>query len=40
MGDKETAKGKLRKLIFDYPTSKHVTEARKKLAGLEAEEGE
>ncbi|MDG2400761.1 MAG: tetratricopeptide repeat protein, partial [Akkermansiaceae bacterium] len=40
MGDNETAKGKLRKLIFDYPTSKHVTEARKKLAGLEAEEGE
>jgi TolA-binding protein len=40
MDDKETAKVKLRKLIFDYPTSKHVTEARKKLAGLEAEEGE
>lgn len=40
MGDNETAKGKLRKLIFDYPTSKHVTEARKKLAGLEAEGGE
>jgi len=40
MGDNETAKSKLRKLIFDYPTSKFVTEARKKLAGLEAEAGE
>ena len=37
MGDNETAKTKLRKLIFDYPTSKHVAEARKKLAGIEAE---
>ncbi|BCX46288.1 Tol-pal system protein YbgF [Haloferula helveola] len=37
MGDNETAKAKLRQLIFDYPTSKHVTEARKKLAALEEE---
>ena len=37
MGDNEIAKTKLRQLIFDYPTSKHVGEARKKLAGLEAE---
>jgi TolA-binding protein len=37
MGDNETAKAKLQQLIFDYPTSKHVGEARKKLAGLEAE---
>ena len=37
MGDNETAKAKLRKLIFDYPTSKYVSEARKKLAGIEAE---
>lgn len=40
MGDKEMAKTKLRKLIFDYPTSKFVAEARKKLAGIEAESGE
>ena len=39
MGDNATAKAKLRQLIFDYPTSKHVAEARKKLAGLEAESG-
>ncbi|MFT5857238.1 MAG: TolA-binding protein [Verrucomicrobiales bacterium] len=39
MGDNATAKAKLRQLIFDYPTSKHVGEARKKLAGLEAEAG-
>jgi TolA-binding protein len=37
MGDNETAKAKLQQLIFDYPTSKHVAEARKKLAGLEGE---
>lgn len=39
MGDNETAKAKLRQLIFDYPTSNHVSEARKKLAALEAETG-
>ncbi len=37
MGDKATAKAKLQQLVFDYPTSKHVAEARKKLAALEAE---
>jgi TolA-binding protein len=36
MGDKETARAKLRQLVFDYPSSKHVGEARKKLAALEA----
>ena len=40
MGDLATAKAKLQKLIFDYPTSKFVAEARKKLAGIEAEAGE
>lgn len=39
MGDSETAKAKLQQLIFDYPTSKFVSEARKKLAGLEGEKG-
>ena len=38
MDDKETSKAKLRKLIFEYPSSKHLSEARKKLAGIEAEE--
>lgn len=38
MGDNNMAKEKLRQLIFDYPTSKHVTEARKVLSGLESEE--
>ncbi len=37
MGDKDIAKAKLRQLITDYPSSKHVTEARQKLAGIEAE---
>jgi TolA-binding protein len=37
MGDKETAKAKLRQLVFDYPTSSHVAEAQKKLSALEAE---
>lgn len=37
MGDTETAKAKLQQLIFDYPSSGLVSEARKKLAGLEAE---
>lgn len=37
MGDNETAIAKLRQLIFDYPSSPFVAEARQKLAGLEAE---
>ena len=39
MGDNATAKAKLQQLVFDYPTSNHVSEARKKLAGLESESG-
>lgn len=39
MGDSQTAIAKLRQLIFDYPTSKHVEEARKKLTALEADAG-
>ncbi len=38
MGDNDTAKAKLQQLIFDYPTSKHVAEARKKLAALDGKE--
>lgn len=37
MGDNDTATAKLRQLVFDYPSSSFVAEARKKLAGLEAE---
>ena len=37
MGDTATAKAKLQQLIFDYPSSQYVAEARKKLAGLEGE---
>jgi len=37
MGDKETATAKLRQLIFDYPTSEHVVEARNRIAALEKE---
>ena len=37
MGDNATAKAKLQQLIFDYPSSQYVAEARKKLAGLEGE---
>jgi TolA-binding protein len=37
MGDNATAKAKLQQLIFDYPASQYVAEARKKLAGLEGE---
>jgi NAD(P)-dependent dehydrogenase (short-subunit alcohol dehydrogenase family) len=40
MGDMETAKAKLQQLVFDYPSSALVTEARKKLAGLKEESGE
>ena len=36
MNDAEMAKTKLRQLIFEYPSSKHVAEAQKKLAALEA----
>lgn len=39
MGDNPTAIAKLRQLIFDYPTSEHVGEARKRMAALEAESG-
>jgi outer membrane protein assembly factor BamD (BamD/ComL family) len=39
MGDSATAMAKLRQLIFDYPTSQHIEEARKKLAALESEGG-
>ena len=34
MGDNEIARQKLQQLIFDYPSSKHVAEAQKKLAAL------
>ena len=37
MDDIEMSKKKLRQLIFDYPSSKQVTEARKKLTALDAE---
>jgi outer membrane protein assembly factor BamD (BamD/ComL family) len=40
MNDKAMAKEKLQQLVFDYPGSAHVTEARKKLAGLEGEKSE
>lgn len=38
MGDNEVAQSKLQQLIFDYPSSKHVAEAQKKLAALKAGE--
>lgn len=34
MGDNELAKAKLQQLVFDYPSSQYVAEARKKLSGL------
>lgn len=37
MGDNELAQAKLRQLVFDYPSSKHVAEAQKKLAALKNE---
>ena len=40
MGDQEMMKTKLRQLIFDYPQSGHVSEARDKLAALEENGGE
>ena len=36
MGDAEMAKAKLRQLVFDYPSSKHISDAQKKLAAMEA----
>jgi len=36
MDDLEMSKQKLRQLIFDYPSSKHVAAAKGKLAGLDA----
>ncbi len=40
MDDPEMSKQKLRQLIFDYPQSGMVSEARKKLAALEARDAE
>ena len=37
MGDNDLARQKLQQLIFDYPSSKHVAEAQKKLAALKEE---
>lgn len=37
MGDNEVAQQKLQQLVFDYPSSKHVAEAQKKLAALRSE---
>ncbi len=37
MNDNATAKAKLQQLLFDYPASQYVAEARKRLAGLEGE---
>jgi TolA-binding protein len=39
MDDTATAKAKLQQLLFDYPTSQYVAEARKRLSGLEGEKG-
>jgi len=39
MGDNDTAVAKLRQLIFDYPTSEHVVEARNRIAAFEKESG-
>ncbi len=38
MGDNGVAQAKLQQLVFDYPSSKHVAEAQKKLAALKAGE--
>lgn len=40
MGDNELAKAKLQQLVFDYPSSQYVAEARKKLSGLDGGEKE
>ncbi|MFM2170088.1 MAG: hypothetical protein RI957_317 [Verrucomicrobiota bacterium] len=37
MNDSATARAKLQQLLFDYPTSQYVTEARKRLTALEGE---
>ena len=37
MGDNDLAKQKLQQLVFDYPSSQHVSEAQKKLAALKSE---
>jgi TolA-binding protein len=37
MDDTATARAKLQQLLFDYPTSQYVAEARKRLTGLEGE---
>ncbi len=37
MNDTATAKSKLQQLLFDYPNSQYVAEARKRIAGLEGE---
>ena len=37
MGDNSVAQQKLQQLVFDYPSSKHVAEAQKKLAALKQE---
>ncbi len=38
MGDNDVARQKLQQLVFDYPASKHVAEAQKKLAALKKDE--
>lgn len=38
MGDREMSKAKLRQLVFDYPSSKFVSDAQKKLIALEGKE--
>jgi TolA-binding protein len=37
MGDNDLSRQKLQQLVFDYPSSKHVSEAQKKLAALKQE---
>jgi TolA-binding protein len=37
MNDTATTKAKLQQLLFDYPNSQYVAEARKRIAGLEGE---
>ncbi len=37
MNDSATARSKLQQLLFDYPTSQYVNEARKRLTALEGE---
>jgi TolA-binding protein len=37
MGDNDLSRQKLQQLVFDYPSSKHVAEAQKKLAALKKE---